>query len=251
MSDARVLDAVKAAAGPIEALGATYMLHPETFKRTEENGYPHPFAGYFAGRAGVLGEVDAGIVSAVLTVFEPEIVAMFWDQGRPVHGAARAAELYQEQTGAWGRDHLSGQPGLERFIELGERIIGAAPTAGLPLFAGWKAVPRATDAPARAMQVVFVLRELRGAIHFTALTASGLAPVEAHLLNKGAQYAQMFGWDEPWPDVTHLKAKRDEVEEITNQREAEIWGRALSAEEAAEFAGLASALHQAATIPAA
>jgi hypothetical protein len=239
------MDAVKTAAGPIEAIGAAYMLHPDTFKRTGENGYPHPFAGYFAGRGGVLGDVDAGVVTSVFAVFEPSIVEMFWDQGRPVHGAAKGAELYQEMTGAWGRDHLSGQPGLERLIELGEKVIDSAPTDGLPLFAGWKAVPRASDPAARAMQVLFVLREMRGAIHFVALKASGLSPVEAHLINKGEQYAQMFGWDAPWPDVTQLKTKRDEVEEITNQREAEVWAAALTPEEAQELAGLVAALKQA------
>ena len=247
MSDARVMDAAKAAAGPIEAIGATYMLHPETFKRTEENGYPHPFAGYFAGRAGVLGDVDAGVVSAVLTVFEPSIVAMFWDQGKPVHGPAKGAMLYQEMIAAWGRDHLAGQPGLDRVIELGEKVIDGAPTAGLPLFAAWKTVPRATDDAARAMQVLFVLRELRGSIHLAALTASGLTPMEAHLINKGEQYCQMFGWSEPFPEVNHLKARRDEVEDITNQREAEIWARALTPDEAEELAGLAAALNQAAS----
>jgi len=245
VSDARVMDAAKTAAGPIEAIGATYMLHPETFKRTEENGYPHPFAGYFAGRGGVLGDVDAATVSSVFTVFEPSIVAMFWDQGKPVHGPAKGAELYQEMIAAWGRDHLTGQSGLDRIAELGEKVIEAAPTDELPLFAGWKAVPRASDAPARAMQVLFVLRELRGAIHFAALNASGLTPVEAHLINKGEQYCQMFGWSEPFPDVSHLKGRRDEVEEITNQREAEIWAQALTADEANELAGLVAAVHQA------
>ncbi|MDT7646008.1 MAG: hypothetical protein QOC75_3008, partial [Pseudonocardiales bacterium] len=42
MSDTSTLEAARAAGGPIEEIGALYMLHPETFARSTENGYPHP-----------------------------------------------------------------------------------------------------------------------------------------------------------------------------------------------------------------
>ena len=38
------------------------MLHQETMARAAENGYDNPFAFYFAGRGGVLGDVDAEVV---------------------------------------------------------------------------------------------------------------------------------------------------------------------------------------------
>jgi hypothetical protein len=234
-------EAVRAAADPIEVLGANYMLHPETFARTIENGYPHPFAGYFAGRGGVLGDVPTEIIDAIFYVFEPSVAKLFWEQGQAVHGAKKGAELYFEQIHLWARDHLADAPNLERLAELGEKIIQSTPASGLPLFAGWKAMPLPEDAPARALQVIMTLRELRGAVHLAVVTAAGLTPVEGHLLNKGPEYCAFFGWPGPFPSVDHLKETREQVEETTNDRVTAIWAAALTPAEAAELAHLASA----------
>jgi hypothetical protein len=123
----------------------------------------------------------------------------------------------------------------------------------MPLFAGWAAKPRTSEPAGHAFQVLLVLRELRGGIHMAALANSGITPKEAHLLNNpgncpgrpgpGPDYAGLFGFAEPWPDVSHLKAVRDEVEEITSRRMAAIVESALSADEAEEFAKLAQAIN--------
>jgi hypothetical protein len=245
--ESRMTDAVRAAGGPIEAIGRDFMLHAETFGRSEDQGYPHPFAGYFAGRGGVLGDVDWEVVDAVFAVFEPSVTKTFWEQGRPVHGAADGARLYWDNVAQWGRGHLVGAAGLDRIIELGERVIDAAPGAGMPLFCGWRVMPRAADAPARAMQVLFLLRELRGAVHLPALISSGIKPVEAHILNKGTEFAAFCGFAEPFPDCEHLKARKEEVEEITDRRMTEIVGLALSAAEAEDLAELAAGALKAAS----
>lgn len=52
---------------------------------------------------------------------------------------------------------------------------------------------------------MFVLRELRAAVHFHALMLAGISAVEAHMLNKGAQYTAMFGWPEPFADGADKK----------------------------------------------
>ncbi len=241
MNEARIAAAASAAGGRIEAIGGTWMLHPEQLEASTQAGYPHPFAGYAAGRGGVLGDVPAGVVDAVFAVFEPTLLAQLWEGGVAVHGARGSAELYYRQCAEWGRAHLADVAGLDRFVELGERVIEAAPTLGLPLFSGWKAMARVSDTPGRAMQVVHVLRELRGGVHLAALAVSGLTPAQAHMLSHGgsAEYCAMFGWPEPYPDVAHLKAVRDELEEQTNTRMAAIVGSALSADEAEELAHLA------------
>ena len=154
MTDTRVAAATNAAAGPIEAIGATWMLHPEQFEASTQAGYPHPFAGYMAGRAGVLGEVDARIVDSVLAVFHPDVIDAMWSGGLPVHGAKGGSELYFGQAAEWANRHLAGAEGLDRIVELGEKIINAAPTFGLPLFTGWKNLPRTDDTTGRAMQVL-------------------------------------------------------------------------------------------------
>jgi hypothetical protein len=241
--DTRYVSAAVGAAGPVEAAGATWMLHPEQFEASTAAGYPDPFAGYFAGRAGVLGEVDTAIVDSVFAVFAPQIVEAMWESGRLVHGARGGAELYFRQAAEWADKHLAGVDGLDRLAELGERVIAAAPTAALPLFTGWRSLPRVDDPAGHAFQVILILRELRGSIHLAAIAAAGLSAKEAHLLNKGEEYCRFFGWEDPMPEVDHLKGVRDAAEEQTNQRCAAILAAALSPEEAQELTGLVQAVN--------
>lgn len=109
------------------------------------------------------------------------------------------------------------------------------------MFAGWRGMPLADDAPARALQTMFVLRELRGDVHFNFLANSGIHPVEAHMLHGGADYTRMFGWSEPFADGADKKARYAEVEADTNRRMVEIFKAALQPEEIVELAGLSAA----------
>lgn len=243
MSHTDVLDATIAAASPIEQAVAVFMLHPETFAESIAAGYQNPLTGYVAGRGGVLGEATGATVASVFVAFEPNFLRGLWEEGVAVRGAAGAAQVYWDQVAGFGRKHLAGAQGLDRIAALGEKIIAAAPDAGLPLYAGWRTMPLADDAPARALQVMHVLRELRGSVHFNALTISGITAVEAHMLNKGHQYAAMFGWPEPFADGADKKDRYAEVERATNHRMAEIFAAALTPDEADELARLsASAL---------
>lgn len=241
MGDQDLADAARAAGDPIQDAVAVFMLHPETFAESIAAGYQNPLAGYVAGRGGVLGDANGVAVSSAFVVFEPTAIGALWKEGVAVRGAAGAAECYWEQTANFGRRHLAGAEGLDRIAVLGEKIIAATPGLGLPLYAGWRTMPLADDAPARALQVMFILRELRAAVHFNALTLSGVSPVEAHMLNKGREYTTMFGWPEPFADGADKKDRYAEVEEATNRRMAEIFAAALDGEEAAELARLSAA----------
>lgn len=236
------MDAVREAGAAIGEAVSIFMLSPETVQKSLAAGYPDPFAAYFAGRGGVLGRATGTTVNAVFAVFEPNVVRACWEAGVAVRDAPESAQLYWEQAAEYGREHLTGADGLDRIAELGEKVIASAPEPGLPLYAGWRAMPLADDAPARAFQVMFILRELRAAVHFNALTISGLTPVEAHLLNKGPEYAAFMGWQPPYADVDEsAKDRYAEVEELTNRRMAEIIGAALTPVEAEELARLSSA----------
>ncbi|KUI33546.1 evbL [Mycobacterium sp. IS-1496] len=241
MSVDDVLDAAATAGAAIEQAVAVFMLHPETYGGSVAAGYQNPLAGYVAGRGGVLGEATGATVSAVFAVFEPTGLAALWDEGVAVRGAAGAAEVYWNQTAEFGRKYLAGAEGLERLAALGEKLIAATPIGGLPLFAGWRAMPLADDAPARALQVMFVLRELRAGLHFNALSLTGVTPIEAHMLNKGPKYAAMFGWPEPFADGADKKDRYDEAEQATNRRMAEIFTAGLDSTEAEELARLSTA----------
>ncbi len=246
MTDPRFLAAATAAGGPIEQVGATWMLHPEQFEATTQAGYGHPFAGYFAGRGGVLGDVSADVVDATFAMFAPQVVATMWNMGVPVHGARGGAELYFRQAAEWAERHLAGVEGLKRFAELGERVIASAPTLGLPLFAGWRSLPRVTTPAGHAFQVALILRELRGAIHVAALASAGVTPVQAHkLAGKPDEYIDMFGWPTPYPDVEDIKGLRDDVEDTTNARCAQILAGTLNADEADELARIAATMRAA------
>ncbi len=230
----------------IHDLGSAFMLHKETMARAGENGYENPFAFYFAGRGGVLGDVDAQVVYSAFGWFAPSVVRAMWDAGVAVHGAREAAARYFAACADWGRDHLAGVDGLERFGDLAERVVSAAETSGRSLFAGWKVQPRVADGPGRAMQLVHVMREWRGSNHLVGTTAAGLSPLEAILGQDGEDQARFFGWPEPFPAVTEdVKRRRVEAEGITDRLCAPAF-EVLSGAERAEFVDLVTALSAAA-----
>ncbi|GAY15922.1 evbL [Mycobacterium sp. shizuoka-1] len=238
MSSNTDIDAVRTAGAAIGEAISIFMLNPDTFAKSRAAGYPDPFAAYFAGRGGVLGDATGTTVNAVFAVFEPNLAKTCWETGVAVHDASTSCRLYWDQLAEFGRTYLAGAEGLDRIAALGEKVIAEAPEPGLPLYAGWRAMPLADDAPARALQVMFVLRELRAAVHFNALTISDLSPVEAHILNHGTDYAAFMGWQPPFVDVADKKALYGEVEDITNRRMAQLIGAALTTAEADELARL-------------
>jgi len=238
MSPAETDQAVSSAGAAMgEAIGI-FMLHPETFGESIAAGYTNPLAGYVAGRGGVLGDATGAAVSSVFTVFEPTFTGACWDEGVAVRGAKGAAEVYWNQVAGFGRKYFTGAEGLDRIAALGEKVIAATPDGGLPLYAGWRTMPLAADAPGRALQVMFVLRELRAGVHFGALTVSDVTPVEAHMLHGGKEYTQMFGWPEPFADGADKKDRYADVEAATNRRMTDIFGAALGHDEIAELARL-------------
>lgn len=220
-----------------EAIGI-FMLHPETFAGSIAQGYQNPLAGYVAGRGGVLGDATGATVASVFAVFEPTMLGALWDEGVAVRGAIGAAEVYWDQIAEFGRTYLTGAEGPARIAELGAKIVDATDTPRLPLYAGWRAMPLADDDAASAMQMMHVLRELRGDVHFNALSLSGLSPVEAHMISHDETYTRMFGWAEPFPDGGAKRHLYTEVEAVTNRRMTEIFEAALDSAEITELARL-------------
>jgi len=81
----------------------------------------------------VMGDVSTDVVAAAFYSFPREVVQLFWEPGKAVKGPAGGAAQYQKQIAEWGSKHLAGVQGLDRYAELGEKIIAATPTAGLPV----------------------------------------------------------------------------------------------------------------------
>ncbi len=240
-------EAAKELAPMIGDLGGRFMLDPVGFGRAGEMNLEPGFAVYFAGRFGVLGRVHADVVVASAAFIEPELVHREWDIVLADADPTQAAEIYTSIAAEYGRAHFSDVPGLDRWCELAGRIADGASPVGAPLFAGWRAVPRPDDLPARACVLAQVLRELRFSLHVSALVVAGFDPLMSILCgSRGAGAAGFFGWPEPYPEPTPAdRAGRRSVEETTNELSIGTLSP-LSDDEVEEFVSLTEGIIEAA-----
>ncbi len=183
------LEAASSICRPIGSIGSRFMFDPATYAGAADHGYSG-LDFYFAGRCGVLGDVDADIVNAALGFFEPANVRALWEQGIAVAGAQRASELFAASCAEWGRQHFGDQAGgedvdYEELAELAGRVIDAAPGSALPIFVGWRNLPVPDDAKGAAAHRLNTLRELRGGVHLIAVVAAGIDPAHAVLSTGG------------------------------------------------------------------
>ena len=231
--------AASAIAPSVSALGGTFHTDGATFERGAELGLPPGFQYYGVGRFGVLGRVDADVVVAAAVFMEPTLVRSTWEEALETVDPADGAEHYAETCRRWGRQHLAGVEGLERLAELAERVSAGASPVGASLFAGWRALPLPEDPPGRVSQLMMVLRELRFGRHAVAVLAAGLSPLESVLASRGGERtAGMFGWPEPYPDVTRVEGRRAAADLRTDELSAEDFA-VLDADERAEIVELA------------
>jgi hypothetical protein len=202
------LDELVADACPrIGALGSAFYFTPETVERGKELGLDG-FRFYFLGRGGVLGDVEPAVVQSAFGYFEAELVTKMWNSARERASvsAREAGRAYVAASQDFGRRHFAGLGGLETFCGAAESVIAGVNPAGLALYAALSAEPLAADVPARAMQLVTVLRELRGSIHLLAVVAGGVSPMVAHYYQRPTDFTT-FGYAED--DVPTLT---DEIE---------------------------------------
>jgi helix-turn-helix protein len=221
------LAVVKATSTPIHDIGTAIYLSPDTFGMAAEWGWSNPISFYFAGRGGMLGDVNADVAQSALGWFAPAAVQTMYTEGVAVAGAIVAAERMAEAHAAWGRKHLAGVEDLHAIVGVTEELVDGLEGSALPLFVGWRSASRAGEAAGRLAQLIQILREWRGGIHLVATTAVGLTPMEAILTNEGEGQAKFFGWSAPFPDCTDIRHKHQEAEDMTDQRSAEALVRAL------------------------
>lgn len=223
-------------------LGAAYTSDPVTMRRARQLGLTG-WAFYIAGRGGALGEVRADTVAAAMGFVAPQAVRDGWDAARRIAPPQVVAEQSLAECCRWGREHLAGVEGLDRFVELAERVVVEAEPAGLPLFAAWRAMPVPDDTlGAHAAVLLHLLREYRGGLHLVAVRISGLTPLEAIVAGPdGEPGATAFGWQPPYPQFEPLMRRRAVAEALTDRLAGE--GLAvLSAPERDEFAVVLAAM---------
>ncbi|MGD9792277.1 MAG: hypothetical protein AB7V43_02250 [Acidimicrobiia bacterium] len=205
----------RAVGGRINATGARFMFAKSTRALMTGLGINNPIAAYVCGRGGVLGDVAAEVVESAFGFMHPEMIATNWAEGTAIASARSASDAYREGCFVFGRETLGDIDGIDEFAALAERVIDAAPLAGLALFAGWKAEPRPSDGPARAALALQTLRELRGSAHLVGIVAVGLEPKLAAAV-KSPGNLKMFGWGELTADGASLQPQLDAAEDITD-----------------------------------
>jgi len=197
-------------------IGASFYFTPATVARGKELGLDG-FRFYFLGRGGVLGDVEAAVVHSAFGYFSPGLLDKMWTSAKERLDPREAAREYIACAHAHGRAGLSEVAGLEAYVDAATAVIDAADDSALTLFAGLRAEPVPTDAPAAAYHQAMVLRELRGSAHLVAVTAVGLPSLVAHVIKRPNDVAT-FGW----PEDAHIptdddRARLDRAEQITDE----------------------------------
>ena len=142
--------AAKAAIGD---LGGNWMTGPEEEAATAAAGLDG-WQLYFLGRHGVLGDVDPDVVTAAAFFFPADVVRSEWLAARQAMTPTAALERYLALCHDWGRARLSGFADVARLADLAQRVVDDADVAGLPLFAGWRALPVPADPPVQSISTL-------------------------------------------------------------------------------------------------
>lgn len=240
------LAAARATAPAVSTVGSHFMLDGATYARGAELG----FAGldfYITGRGGVLGDVDADVVTAAFAFFEPTHVRTQWEAGCAVMTPASAAAAFASCAHTWARAHVPGDLDAARLAALAGAVVEGARVACAPVFAAWRRIEVPDEPVAAAVHQLNALRELRHGLHAACIVASGLSPLQALSL-KQPHMAPLFGWAELAETNDELQATWDRAEEATDRAIAHAY-EPLTDAERAELAELALALHVA-TVPA-
>jgi len=201
----------------IRDLGWAFYFAPGTLAKGNELGLDG-LRFYVIGRGGVLGDVESSVISSAFGYFEPGLVETMWTSAKARVAPRVAARAYMECGAGFGRARLAAVPDLERFCAAAGAVNDAADPVGLALYSGIRCEPLADDLPARAMQLLTVLREFRGSAHLIAIRASGLDTKTAHFIRRPADVG-MFGWnDADAPAISEVEvAKLAEADELTDR----------------------------------
>lgn len=201
----------------INSLGNAFYFAPATLARGKEltlGGRRF----YFVGRGGTLGDVEWPVVASAFGYFNPAVVQQIWTTSQERVQPKEIGRAYVACSQDFGRAHFTDVPGLDEFCAAAESVIAEIDPAGLTLFAGLSAAPLAPDAPARAYQLVTLLREHRGSAHLLAVVAVGLEPRVAHAIRRPNDL-ELFGWTPedipPFGDAE--RQLLDEAEAITDR----------------------------------
>ena len=225
----------------IGLLAMEWLTAPSTFEKGVAAGLPAGMPAYAVGRWGVLGDVPVDDVVGAAFFWEPATVRTLWNEGTAVVAPAEGARVWGRICAEWGEDRLGDFAVSTRLGELLDPVVDGAAADNAPLFVGWRQQVTAPAGPGRTFQLAQAMRELRFSRHCVAVQAAGLTPLEAILAGPAPGSAAMFGWPEPYPDVTGLAGIREEIEGHTDRLHARDLA-VLGPDERAELRELAKAV---------
>lgn len=228
---------VSATASKINSLGAIYYFHPDTIARGKETLGLDGMRFYLFGRAGVLGDVEAPVVTAAFGYFAPPIVEKLWNSSKETVDPREAARVALECNAILGRGKLDDMAGLAEFCAAAEQVVADVNPAALQLYAGVAAEPLPEDLPGRAMQLAVVHRELRGSAHLAAVIAAGVHPSVAHAIRRPNDIAT-FGWPEDLAITDDDRANLQAADATTNAMSAGHYASLSDEQRAAFVAGI-------------
>jgi hypothetical protein len=227
--------------GSIGMLAMDWLMAPTTPAEAERRGMAPGRGGYAVGRLGVLGDCPVDNVVGAAFFWEPSLMRDMVRDGRAVTSPSEGAAIYASICRLWGERCLEDFEGTERLGELCERVVGSASPLGAPTFVGWRDQPLPERGPGRTFQLCQTMRELRFGRHCVAVQASGMTPLEAILSGPAGEWnAEFFGWPRPYPDVSQLGDRREEIEALTDRLHAVDFD-VLDDEQRAELRQLAKA----------
>ena len=191
----------------INEIGAAFYFIPETAAVGKELNL-RGMEFYVLGRGGPLGDCDGAALAAAFGYFKPAMIGGIWEDAKAKCDPRKAGRAHLECAAALGRAKLAGLANLDAIVATLDAVNNAADPDGLGLYAAMRTETLATDAPGRAMQLLALVREFRGAAHLIALRAAGLDTKTAHHI-KRPDMVQAFGYtpeDAPTiTDATHAQ----------------------------------------------
>lgn len=223
----------------VGAVGGAFFLTREMRQAGKDLGLA-PWPAYFLGRCGVLGNPNPDVVASILGFFPLDFVEDCWLQVQQVD-LDLGVEACLQALDSWSEQVLGDFEGVDRLAEIATTAAREASPVGAPLFAGWRDLPERPTPAANAVKSLLALRELRGAMHLSAVLAADITPREAILLGGGGvSNASFFGWRNLEVDPERLEQAtkaRSEAERRTDRMAARTWVK-LGLDERAEFASL-------------
>ena len=141
--------------------------------------------GYFASRSAALGVVPADVVTACFYGFAPRMVERAlpdaWRWTTPELAAAARLQVFDLAV----RRHLGDrvrEPVVAGLAARLSEVVDVLPSAGAPLFAAHRSLPRPAEPHLALFWATSALREFRGDAHVVALRAADLDPVSSNLV---------------------------------------------------------------------